>query len=87
LLSWYIATELSANVDGFWSTYLYKDKDDPKLYFGPLWDYDIAYNNCDRVGDVTHASMIEKGFGTDLTKVWMQQMIQDAWFNKTVDDM
>lgn len=87
LLSWYIATELSANVDGFWSTYLYKDKDDPKLYFGPLWDYDIAYNNCDRVGDVTHASMIEKGFGTDLTKVWMQQMIQDPWFNKTVNDM
>ena len=45
LMSWYIATELSANVDGFWSTYLYKDQDDPRLYFGPLWDYDIAYNN------------------------------------------
>lgn len=86
LVSWYIATELSANVDGFWSTYLYKDRDNPKLYFGPLWDYDIAYNNCNRVGDVTNENMIDKGFGTDLTKVWMQQMIQDPWFNKAINE-
>lgn len=86
LVNWYIATELSANVDGFWSTYLYKDRDDPKLYFGPLWDYDIAYNNCNRVGDVTNRDMIESGFGSDLTKVWMKRMIQDPWFNKAVND-
>lgn len=86
LVSWYIATELSANVDGFWSTYLYKDRDDPKLYFGPLWDYDIAYNNCNRIGDVTNRDMIEAGFGDDLTKVWVKRMIQDPWFNKAVND-
>lgn len=85
LVSWYIATELSANVDGFWSTFLYKDRDDPKLYFGPLWDYDIAYNNCNRIGDVTNRDMIESGFGDDLTKVWMKRMIQDPWFNSAVN--
>lgn len=86
LVSWYIATELSANVDGFWSTYLYKDRDDPKLYFGPLWDYDIAYNNCNRVGDVTNRDMIESGFGSDLTKVWVKRMIEDPWFNSAVNN-
>ena len=86
VVPWYIATELSANVDGFWSTYIYKDKDDPKIYFGPLWDYDIAYNNCNRVGDVTNASMIDKGFGSDLTKVWAKQLIKDSWFNNAVND-
>ena len=86
LVSWYIATELSANVDGFWSTFLYKDRDDPKLYFGPLWDYDIAYSNCNRIGDVTYRDMIESGFGDDLTKVWMKRMIQDPWFNNAVND-
>ena len=86
LVSWYIATELSANVDGFWSTYLYKDKDDSKLYFGPLWDYDIAYNNCNRVGDVTQRDMIEAGFGEDLTMVWVKRMLQDPWFNNAVND-
>ena len=86
VVPWYIATELSANVDGFWSTYIYKDKDDPKIYFGPLWDYDIAYNNCDRVGDVTNASMIDRGFGDGLAKVWVKQLIRDPWFNKAVND-
>lgn len=86
VIPWYIATELSANVDGFWSTYIYKDKDNPKIYFGPLWDYDIAYNNCNRAGDVTYASMIDKGFGGDLTKVWAKQLIKDPWFNKAVND-
>ena len=86
VVPWYIATELSANVDGFWSTYIYKDKDDPKIYFGPLWDYDIAYNNCDRAGDVTNASMIDKGFGDGLAKVWAKQLIRDPWFNKAVND-
>lgn len=86
LVSWYIATELSANVDGLWSTFLYKDRDNPKLYFGPLWDYDIAYNNCNRVGDVTNRTMIDAGFGTDLTKVWVKQMIEDPWFNTAVNN-
>ena len=85
LVSWYIATELSANVDGFWSTFVYKDKDGPKLYFGPLWDYDIAYNNCNRVGDVTNQTMVDAGFGSDLTKVWVKRMIQDPWFNEAIN--
>lgn len=85
LMSWYMATELSANVDGFWSTYLYKDQDDPRLYFGPLWDYDIAYNNCNRVGDVTNQTMVDAGFGSDLTKVWVKRMIQDPWFNEAIN--
>ena len=86
VVPWYIATELSANVDGFWSTYIYKEQDDPKIYFGPLWDYDIAYNNCNRAGDVTNSSMIDKGFGEDLAKVWARQLVRDPWFNKSVND-
>ncbi|MBR5964081.1 MAG: CotH kinase family protein [Bacteroidaceae bacterium] len=85
LISWYIASELSANPDCFWSTYIYKDCDDPKIYFGPLWDYDIAYNNCDRIGDVTRRTMVDAGFGSDLTKVWVRQMITDTWFNEAVN--
>lgn len=84
LASWYIATELTGNVDGFWSTYMYKEKDDPKFYWGPLWDYDIAFNNCDRIGDVSRALMINKGFGDDLTKKWVLRMWQDPWFVRLI---
>lgn len=86
LINWYLATEMTGNVDGFWSTYIYKEQDDPKLYFGPLWDYDIAFNNCNRVGEVTRSLMMDKGFGSDLTKVWMRQMWGDEWFVKAVND-
>lgn len=85
LINWYIATEMTANVDGFWSTYFYKDQNDAHLYFGPLWDYDIAYNNCSRTGDVTDTLMMDQGFGTDLTKVWMNQMWKDSWFANKVN--
>lgn len=86
LVTWYIASELSANPDCFWSTFVYKDQYDPHLYFGPLWDYDIAYNNCNRVGDVTNRLMTDAGFGSDLTKVWVNRMVKDAWFNQAVND-
>ena len=86
LVSWYIATELTANPDGFWSTYLYKDRANPKLFFGPLWDYDIAYNNCSRKGDISKYSIVDAAFGDDLTKIWVKRFIQDEWFNKAVNN-
>ena len=33
------------NPDTFWSTYMYKNYNDDKLYTGPVWDLDIAANN------------------------------------------
>lgn len=86
LASWYIATELTGNVDGFWSTYIYKEKGDDKIYWGPLWDYDIAFNNCDRVGDVSRKLMTDVGFGDDLTNVWVKRMWQDPWFANLIND-
>ena len=86
LASWYISSELTGNVDCFWSTYIYKEKDDPKIYWGPLWDYDIAFNNCNRTGEVTNSLMMDKGFGDDLTKVWMRRMWQDPWFANLIND-
>ena len=85
LVNWYIATEMTANVDGFWSTYFYKNQDDYHLYFGPLWDYDIAYNNCSRTGDVTNALMMDKGYGLNLTGTWVTQMWKDKWFANRVN--
>ena len=48
LVGKYLVEEISKNVDGNKSSYyLYKYTDDvsDKLYFGPVWDYDIAYGN------------------------------------------
>lgn len=85
LISWYIATEMTANPDGLWSTYVYKNQDDPRLYWGPLWDFDIAFNNCDRIGDVTYRFMTDAGFGSNHAGMWVRRMIRDPWFNFAVN--
>lgn len=86
LVSWYVASEMTANPDAFWSTYIYKDQDDPKIYWGPLWDYDIAFNNCRRKGDMTRRMVLRDGFGSDLTGVWVRRMWEDPWFVNAVND-
>ncbi len=86
LVSWYVASEMTANPDSFWSTYIYKNQDDPKIYWGPLWDYDIAFNNCQRQGDMTRRLVLKDGFGADLTGVWVRRMWEDPWFVNAVND-
>ena len=80
LLNWYIANEVAANPDGFWSSYFYKERDDAGLHFGPLWDNDISYCNTTRKGDVTQQLMSDVGFGDNLAKLWVMQMWNDKWF-------
>jgi subtilisin-like proprotein convertase family protein len=48
-IDFFIMNELSKNVDAYrLSTYLYKDKvtHGGKLCIGPVWDYNIAWHNC-----------------------------------------
>ena len=83
LADWYICTELTANIDGFWSTYFYKDQADSLLYWGPLWDYDIAYNNDTRKPGTQTRLMTDYGYGQ--TKEWINRMWSDPWFAKLVN--
>ena len=41
--------DLSGNSETFWNTYLTKERLDDKFYFGPIWDFDIAFDNDIRV--------------------------------------
>jgi hypothetical protein len=40
--------ELSGNTDTYWSVNMYKQRNDDKFYFGPVWDFDIAFENDNR---------------------------------------
>lgn len=83
LANWYIATEVSGNIDGFYSTYFYKERQDSLLYWGPLWDYDIAYGNDTRKGDTSRQLMTDVGYGA--TKNWINRMWDDPWFAKLIN--
>ncbi len=80
LANWYIATEVSGNPDGFFSTYFYKDQDDDRFFWGPLWDYDIAYGNDNRIGDTSRKMMKDVGFGASVMRTWVIRFWEDPWF-------
>lgn len=83
LANWYLATEVSGNIDGFYSLYFYKEMDDDHLYWGPLWDYDIAYANDDRKGDTSRQLMRDVAYGSNM-RTWFVQMWTDPWFTSLV---
>jgi hypothetical protein len=41
----FIVGEFGGNTDTYWSVYMYKDDSDGKLYTGPVWDYDLGFEN------------------------------------------
>ena len=77
LIDWYVAIELVGNPDAFWSTFIYKKPQDEHLYFGPMWDYDIAFNNDNRLGEATRLTMRDNAHNP---KTWIQQLWKDPWF-------
>lgn len=92
LANWYICTEVSANVDGFFSAYFYKQQDDDRLYWGPLWDYDIAYNNdsrSDRGGTSNTERQLMKDVGYGGSgggcRDWLAKMWNDPWFARLIN--
>lgn len=44
----FIVGELSGNTDTYWSTYMYKDRGSDVMKTGPVWDFDIAFDNDNR---------------------------------------
>lgn len=44
----FIVGELAGNTDTYWSTYMYKDRGSDVMFTGPVWDFDIAFDNDNR---------------------------------------
>ncbi len=81
LASWFVANEYTANPDGYYSTYAYKERGDSHLYWGPMWDYDIAFNNCYRLRqEMTSKLMLNEGYSSGKMKEYVQRMYSDPWF-------
>lgn len=44
----FLVGEISGNTDTYWSTYFYKNSTSDTVYTGPVWDFDLAYENDNR---------------------------------------
>ena len=83
LASWYLTVEYTANCDGLYSIYCYKEQADDHLYMGPIWDYDIAFNNCYRLGEMTNKLMLDYGYSSN-ERQWFKRMYNDPWFKNLI---
>ncbi len=52
----FLVGELSGNTDTYWSVYMYKQRGDKMFYTGPVWDFDIAFENDDRTFPINNKS-------------------------------
>lgn len=79
-IDYYLLNELARNVDGNLrlSTYVYKNRDDDKLYFGPVWDYDISFGNVDYGGAQNTAGWHAR------TAQWYVKFFSHPEFNQMV---
>ena len=52
-LKHFLVGELSGNTDTYWSVYMYKDRDSTRFRTGPVWDFDLAFENDSRTHPIS----------------------------------
>ncbi len=89
-VDYFIHTELSLNADGYKrSAYFYKERQNAdgtggKLYAGPVWDYNLAYGNCNFCNANKINAWCFEGGNTQPTPALWQRLLQDPDFQKAV---
>jgi hypothetical protein len=80
----FILNELSKNTDGYRSsTYFYKERDSKggKLFSGPMWDFNIAFDNCNFNGGDNPYGWQYQVYATETyVPFWWWQLMSDNYF-------
>ena len=89
-LKHFIVGELSGNTDTYWSTYLYKFRNNDKFFVGPVWDFDIAFENDYRtypINDNPH--YIYRSVGSRATGMlnFVDQIMSDSFAAKRLTEI
>jgi spore coat protein CotH len=91
-VDYFIHTELSLNADGYKrSAYFYKEKQKSdgsggKLFAGPVWDYNLAYGNCNFANANNLEAWCFEGASNNPTPAMWQRLLQDPKFRKAVKE-
>ena len=61
---YFIMQEFCADIDSVWSSFhVTKRKGDDKLYFGPVWDYDLSFDNDGRLAPTNNKTKFSFYYG------------------------
>jgi hypothetical protein len=85
LINWYVGAEITGNIDALYSIYMFKDGDDDKMHFGPLWDLDLGYDNSSEKSLLRQMEAYLGLWNRPFEKI-MQRLWQDPWFAQACND-
>jgi hypothetical protein len=55
----FLVGEITGNTDTYWSVYMYKERNDDIFRFGPVWDFDLGFENDNRTYPInTHSRWV-----------------------------
>lgn len=81
-VNYYLANEICGNPDLFWSMRMYKKSEqNPLIYTGPVWDFDLGFNNDSRLNDAVRRLMLTDAHDP---KQWINRIAQDPYFRQRV---
>lgn len=88
-VDYFLMSELSKNIDCYrFSVFMYKDKKskDGRLKVGPLWDYDIAYGNCNYGTERADSTGLWLYKDHIYRMYWWKRMLEDPTYCSAVFD-
>ena len=84
-INWYVGAEITGNIDALYSIYMYKDADEDKMHFGPLWDLDLGYDNSSERSLLRNMEAYLGLWNRPFEKI-LQRMWTDPWFAKACNE-
>ena len=75
---YFLINQLCGNIDLYWSMYMYKQRNDQKAYAGPVWDFDIAFDNDYRVYPTANQTNYSYGSGGETATMATHILFADA---------
>ena len=84
-INWYVGAEITGNIDALYSIYMYKEDEEQKMHFGPLWDLDLGYDNSSERSLLRNMEAYLGLWNRPFEKI-LQRMWQDPWFAKACND-
>jgi hypothetical protein len=84
-INWYVGAELTGNIDALYSIYMYKEADEQKMHFGPLWDLDLGYDNSSEKSLLRNMEAFLGLWNRPFERI-LQRLWQDPWFAQACND-
>lgn len=86
LITYFLTEEITGNPDAFHSCYMYKERGEDMLRVGPVWDFDLAFDNDSRFtpyNDLGDFLSLARG-GAGNSRTMLKRLFTDTTFTDTL---